>query len=972
MPLPAWGQTADALRADLAAKEAALLYTQARYAEAEPLYKRSLRIREEALGPDHPLVAQSLNDLGVLYRTQGRYPEAEPLYQRSLAIRERALGASHPDTATSLNNLGRLFHDQGRFADAEALYLRGLAIRESALGPMHPEVAFSLHNIGTLYWERGRFAEAEPVYKRSLAIREKSLPPDDAELARSLNNLALLYWNQGRYAEAEPMYQKSLAIREKTLGPGHPDVAISLNNLALLFYSQGRYAEAETFYKRCAAIAEKALGPNHTMLAQALANLARTYADQGRYAEAEPLYQRSLVIRERALGPEHPDLAVNLNALGLLYEGQSRYVDAEPPFRRALAIREHAFGAEHHYVGQSRNNLARLYHSSGRYAEAEPLYLSGLAIREKLLGPAHPDVAISLDNLARLYAAEDRPDFALGYSRRAFELLRARFSQGTDQSAGQLAEQRNKRSYFVAHIGLLGRLRQPAAVPESNESFEAAQLAQASSVGQSVAQMATRFAAHGGALADAIRQRQDTADRLARADKALIAALGQPSGRIDAANAAALREAVAALQESLGEETRAMVARFPQYDALVSAAPISGPAAQQLVHADEALLLYLVDDSGCFAWVVRRDRVELHRLEITAKDLASQVSQLRSRLDPEQNSSLAPFDAAASKALYAKVFAPLERSLEGATHLILVPDGPLQSLPFAVLVDSVAGGKPSWLIDRYAFSVVPSVSALRALRTFTRSASGTEPFVGYGNPVLQGPAANQRRLTTRAIFRTRASGAAGVAGSGLADVAAIRQASPLPETADELEAVARTLGASADSLHLQSRASETSVKRADLSRYRILAFATHGVMAGELSGVAEPGLILTPPAQATELDDGYLSASEVAQLKLNADWVVLSACNTAAPDGTPGAEGLSGLAKGFFYAGARSLLVSNWYVESKATVRITTEMFQRYASDPGIGKARALRQAMLRLKSDPRYEHPLFWAPFVVVGEGGA
>ncbi len=143
-------------------------------------------------------------------------------------------------------------------------------------------------------------------------------------------------------------------------------------------------------------------------------------------------------------------------------------------------------------------------------------------------------------------------------------------------------------------------------------------------------------------------------------------------------------------------------------------------------------------------------------------------------------------------------------------------------------------------------------------------------------------------------------------------------------------------------------------------------------MAGELSGVAEPGLILTPPAKATELDDGYLSASEVAQLKLNADWVVLSACNTAAPDGTPGAEGLSGLAKGFFYAGARSLLVSNWYVESKATVRITTEMFQHYASHPGIGKAKALRQAMLKLKSDPTYEHPLFWAPFVVVGEGGA
>ena len=183
------------------------------------------------------------------------------------------------------------------------------------------------------------------------------------------------------------------------------------------------------------------------------------------------------------------------------------------------------------------------------------------------------------------------------------------------------------------------------------------------------------------------------------------------------------------------------------------------------------------------------------------------------------------------------------------------------------------------------------------------------------------------------------------------------------------------MGADKHSLWLGQDATETRVRQMDLSGVRTLAFATHGVMSGELRGVGEPGLLLTPPAQGTVQDDGYLSAGEVAQLSLNADWVILSACNTAAADGTPGAEGLSGLARAFFYAGARSLLVSNWSVVSEATVLLTTAMLTEYQANPGQGKAEAERKAMLMLMNTPEhpeYAHPLYWAPFVVVGEGGA
>ena len=214
------------------------------YAKAEPLYQRSLKICESKLGPDHPDVAASLNNLAILYKDMGQYAKAEPLYQRSLKIRESKLGPDHPDVAASLNNLANLYWDMGQYAKAEPLYQRSLKIRESKLGPDHPDVAASLNNLANLYKDMGQYAKAEPLYQRSLKIRESKLGPDHPDVAASLNNLANLYKDMGQYAKAEPLYQRSLKICESKLGPDHPDVAMSLNNLALLHAATERWSEA--------------------------------------------------------------------------------------------------------------------------------------------------------------------------------------------------------------------------------------------------------------------------------------------------------------------------------------------------------------------------------------------------------------------------------------------------------------------------------------------------------------------------------------------------------------------------------------------------------------------------------------------------------------------------------------------------------------------------------------------------------
>jgi CHAT domain-containing protein len=213
---------------------------------------------------------------------------------------------------------------------------------------------------------------------------------------------------------------------------------------------------------------------------------------------------------------------------------------------------------------------------------------------------------------------------------------------------------------------------------------------------------------------------------------------------------------------------------------------------------------------------------------------------------------------------------------------------------------------------------------------------------------------------------------------GIADVADIRSWAPLPETADELCDVAHDLGVDPKThLYLGALATETKIKQlsADgtLAKYKIVHFATHGAVAGQVSRTSEPGLLLTPPDKASETDDGYLTASEIAALKRDADWVILSACNTAA-GGARGAEALSGLARAFFYTGARSLLVSHWEVASESTVKLITKAIAELKANPKMGRAEALRRSMLSMITTGKdYEaRPAFWAPFVLVGEGGA
>ena len=366
------------------------LYERGQYAEAEPLLKRAMEVRREALGERHPDYAASLNDLASLYHAMGRHAEAEPLYHRAMEVRREALGERHPDYAASLNDLAELYRATGRHAEAEPLYQRAMEVRREALGERHPDYAASLNDLASLYSVLGRHAEAEPLLKRAMEVRREALGERHPDYAASLNDLASLYHAMGRHAEAEPLLKRAMEVRREALGERHPDYADSLNNLASLYYVLGRHAEAEPLYQRAMEVYREALGERHPAYAASLNNLASLYYAMGRHAEAEPLYQRAMEVYREALGERHPDYAASLNNLAGLYHAMGRHAEAEPLLKRAMEVRREALGERHPDYAASLNNLAGLYHAMGRHAEAEPLLKRAMEVRREALGSGTP------------------------------------------------------------------------------------------------------------------------------------------------------------------------------------------------------------------------------------------------------------------------------------------------------------------------------------------------------------------------------------------------------------------------------------------------------------------------------------------------------------------------------------------------------------------------------------------------------
>jgi CHAT domain-containing protein/tetratricopeptide (TPR) repeat protein len=265
-----------------------------------------LALRRKLLEPEHPLIAESLNNLAQCHLAQANYIQADSLLRGALAIWRRTLGPEHLHVATAMNNFGVMVQRQGDYVRAEPLLREALRIARRVHGAEHPVVATLTDNLGVLLLDQGDHHGAELLCREGLAIRRKVLSKDHALLAFSLNNLAVLLWDRGDCASAERLYREALSIRRMAFGDGHYHTARSLNNLARLLAEKGDHIAAERMYRKALAICREQVGHEHPLDALILSNLGDLYLDQRDHRAAEQCYREALLLRRRLLGEEHP------------------------------------------------------------------------------------------------------------------------------------------------------------------------------------------------------------------------------------------------------------------------------------------------------------------------------------------------------------------------------------------------------------------------------------------------------------------------------------------------------------------------------------------------------------------------------------------------------------------------------------------------------------------------------------------
>jgi len=937
--------------------------------------------------------------------------------------------------AVDANALGRIEQFAGLQYSAAGNPRKALAIFDQQLSDTSANGARGYLfngalNIVAILVQMGELTQADNYLNRSLALireaRTSGLPgwrqgyagrgqswEADVEYTR-----AILFEARGQYAEAEKSYRlaelrkrASIAGILKTASNPPPrwqlEQACDLLVIqqARMEARQGKLMQAEADVRRALLARLKDTGKYHTATPRFVMGLSSAILEQGRYKEAEQLIRVAIEINNTlGVAPDSQSTVTYLSRLANILNLQHKR-------RQAIVIYAEIDKAMANWDPQRREVFdldgSRIY---ALYAAGETR--RGIELAEKLLkrniarfGEGGYDTAVAHGVLGIGYMRAKRDLDASREFRTAIPVLLADARENSDRDSATLVAARSDRMRNIveAYITLLDRNRSGDSEYAALESFALADAIRGQSVQQALNASSARMGTDDPALAGLVREEQDLTKRVSAELGTLNNVLALPSGQRDETTVKALQASIGKLRRERNKERGDIAKRFPRYAELIDPKPPSVEQIKAVLKPGEALLSFYFGRNIGFVWAVPKDgKVAFAAIHASAGDLEDKIRKLREALEPQAATiaEIPPFDVDLAYGLYEQLLKPVEAGWKSAKSLVVVTNGALGLLPLALLPTAPAkvedGNGPlfagyrnvAWLARTHAVSMVPSAAALRTLRQMPPGSPNRERMIGFGDPIFSQQQAKAEQESANAPIQVA------MATRGLplqrrsspklenVDSAELAQLPALPDTAEELKSIARALGEDPSKASvLGVKANEDTVKAADLSHYKIIVFATHGLAAGELNGLTQPALALTAPDVAGIKGDGLLTMEEIVSLKLDADWVVLSACNTGAAAGA-GAEAASGLGQAFFYAGARALLVTNWSVDSQSAREITSELFRRQMANPQLSRSEALRQSMMALLDDKgftdqkgtmlfSYAHPLFWAPYSIIGDGG-
>ena len=828
---------------------------------------------------------------------------------------------------------------------------------------------------------------------------------------------ATIFEARGQYREAEASYRKAADYKKAWIpdlkkieyGPKESQVLqgadTDLLNAARMKAKQGRLAEAEVDARGVLLSRLKAQGKYNPLTTRYVMGLAGVLIEQGRYTDAEQLIRSALDIqRTVGVGDSTQFSAQILSQLGAVLNFQRKSNEAAAVYAELdKAIAKWEPGRKQ-VLELNGSRISALY-ASGQIE-------AGIAAAQELLkrevgrvGEKHFDTAAARGTLAVGYAFAGKEADAVREFKSAIPILMAASRENADDDDDTVSAARSQRLQNIveAYIAMLAKNNDNATGEVSLETFALADSIRGQSVQKALSASSARSVARDPALAELVRKEQDFGKQINAQLGALNNALS--SNARDEKVVKATNASIDKLRSDRDKVRLEINRKFPSYAELIDPKPPTVEQIKATLTPGEAMLSFYFGRRGSFVWAVPKDGpVTFAAVKLPAGEIESKVRKLRDALEPNAAmiSDIPAFDVALGYELYSLLLKPVEAGWKSAKSLIVVTNGALGLLPLSLLPTAPAeikvGDEPlfasyrnvPWLARTHAVTMVPSSAALRTLRQLPPGKPERSELIAFGDPYFS----KEQAAEAEKPVTVQLADASGVMTRGVplkrrnspkldgVDSAELALLPRLPDTAEELRSIALALQADpAKVLHLGKDANEQAVKAMDLSGFKVLAFATHGLVPGELNGLTQPALALSAPALSGSDGDGLLTMSEILSMKLDADWVVLSACNTGAGAGA-GAEAASGLGRAFFYAGTRALLVTNWSVHSQSARELVTDLFKRQAGDKNLTRGEALRQAMMAMVDGPgyadaagktefAYAHPLFWAPYTIIGDGG-
>jgi len=950
----------------------------------------------------------------------------------SIADANKAIGVG--EGVVSVNLMGRLMQlaaVQYAFAGEpkKSLEMLQRMVREVANAPGGRGYLFNTNwQIINILVQMGDLPQAEGYLRRSLSgiqeMRTSGVPKTRAFYAKLGQNWeaeidttrATLMEARGQYAEAEGRHhtaelRKRAGMKAILELDNPPSASFLLQGVdttvlseARVKVKQGKLEEAEVDARRALLSRLKDAGKYNATTPKFVVGLASILVEQGRYAEAEQLTRVAIEINQTVGVAESSPYTVGLlSQLGsiLTMERKPQAIEVYAQIERAIASWE---PQQRQIFELNPSRILALYGSGqvdAGIAAAERL-VKNLAVR---VGEANFDTASAHGTLAIGLRRASRDADAIREFKLAIPGMMAAARENADDDSSLLTARRQRLQVVVEdYLLMLAQAHDPAA-DIGEETFGLADAVRGQAVQQALAASSARAAAKDPALAELVRKEQDLSKQLNAQLGMLTNALSLSSEERDEKVIQAINASIASLKAERQKARQEINQKFPAYAELISPKPPTIAEIKATLADDEAMLSFYFGQTGSFVWAVPKSGpVAFAEVAVKSGEIESKVRKLREALEPQAAmiSDIPPYDLKLAYGLYELLLKPVESGWKPAKNLILVTNGALGLLPLSLLPTAPAEAKLDddplfssyrdvpWLARTHAVATIPSAAALRTLRQLPPGKPDRKELVGFGDPYFSKEQEAEAEQQTAA---TRVADAGGNVTRGLplkrrnspkldgVDSAELAQLPRLPDTAEELKSIALALQTDPSKvLFLGKNASEGTVKTMKLSGFKVLAFATHGLVPGELNGLTQPALALSSPTVTGENADGLLTMEEILELKLDADWVVLSACNTGA-GADAGAEAASGLGRAFFYAGTRALLVTNWSVHSQSARQLVTDLFKRQAEDSELERSEALRQAMMALVDGPgyidvdgkiafSYAHPLFWAPYTIIGDG--